>query len=69
MPAEVQITELAVNRAKIEKGCAQMAGRGTGLHRHGELLTKPMQQERAGISEGLTALAPSPGTETVFMDT
>lgn len=61
MPAEVQITELAVNRAKIERECAQMAVRGTGLRLNGELLTKPVQQESAGNKAGLVHLLPPPG--------
>lgn len=69
MPAEVQITELAMNRAQIERGCAPMAVRGTGLRPNGELLTKLGQWEGAGIGAGLTSPAASPGMETVCMDT
>lgn len=48
MPAEVQITELAVNRAKLERGCAEMAAERRPGHRlGGELLTSP-REERVG---------------------
>lgn len=67
MPAEVQITELAVTPAITERRCAGMAAERHWRHQHGEFLVKPVQPRRAGTRVGLTAPRGPPPSRTGTM--